>query len=121
MNGFIGTVIAMVSIIILYAIFVLPFTGWHLVTGAGDHTGYITAVEQTGIFFKTGTAYLKTSTQSTQEDAYCVIDPTVYDQLQADSVSGVHVNVHYHSWAVAGVTKCNGEDAIIDSVETLQQ
>lgn len=112
-----------VGFLVLILLIVWPIAteivGYHYQTGAGDHTGYITSVEKNGVFFKTGTAYLKTSTQATQEDAYCVIDPSVYDQLQADSVSGVHVNVHYHSWFAAGIANCDGEGAIIDSVTTL--
>lgn len=98
---------------------VVEVVGIHIGTGGGDHTGYITSVEKTGLFFKTGTAYLKTSTQSTQEDAYCVIDDAVYSQLQEDSISGVQVNVTYHSVIAAGIKECNGEAAIIDAVKTL--
>lgn len=111
-----GTIVVLA---VAYAILVLPFTGIHVITGGGDHTGYITSVERTGLFFKTGTAYLKTSVQSTQEDAYCVTDNSVYNQLQQDTVSGVQVNVHFHSYFVASVKECSGEDAIIDSVQTL--
>lgn len=111
--------IALVVAAGLIAMVVVPFTGIHIATGTGDHTGYITSVENTGLFWKTGRAYLKTSTQSTQEDAYCVIDPSVYAQLQADSVSGVQVNIHYLSWLSPSVKECDGEDAIIQSVTTL--
>lgn len=88
-------------------------------TGAGDHTGYITAAETTGLIFKTNTVYLKTNTTSTQEDTYCVEDPTVYAQLQADSISSAHVNVHYISVWSAGIAHCNGEQGIITNVTTL--
>lgn len=119
-------IIAAILGIILFSglILAIPLAiifGLHIQTGAGDHTGYITSVERNGLFFKTGRAYVKTSTQSTQEDAYCVTDPQVYDTLQAASVSGVHVNVKYHSWFASGVIVCDGEDAIIDSVQTLSQ
>lgn len=109
----------LIAIFIFASIFVIPFTGFHLITGGGDHTGYITSVERTGVFWKTGTAYLKTSTQSTQEDAYCVTDNEVYNQLQADSITGAHINVHFHSYLATSVTECGSEGAIIDSVQTL--
>jgi hypothetical protein len=119
----IGTVLGLLSglfcIVLIGLGIAVWWRGWHYQTGAGDHTGYITAAETTGIFFKTNTVYLKTNTTSTQEDAYCVIDSAVFAQLQQDSVNSTHVNVHYISWFAAGVHNCNGEGAIITSVTPL--
>lgn len=104
---------------LLYGIFILPFVGWHYETARGEHTGYITAVERTGLIFKTNRVYLKTDTQSSQEDSYCVIDQDVYSQLQQYSTQKQHVNAYFFDWAVAGITNCKGEGAIIYKVEPI--
>ena len=53
-----------------------------IVPSAFIKTRYITALEKTGLFFKTGTAYVKTENESSQEDDYCVIDENIYQQLK---------------------------------------
>jgi hypothetical protein len=103
----------------LWLIIYVPIFGLHYETSKGEHTGYVTAVEKSGVFFKTGTAYVKTDTQSSQEDSYCVIDPDVYSQLQQASLSKIHVNVYYLGWFSAGIGKCNGEGEIIYKVVPL--
>lgn len=103
--------------IAVWATIILPFTGWHVNTGNGSHTGYITAVEKTGVIWKTGRAYVKTDLSSSQEDLYCVTDEDVYKTLEQKSANKEKVTLHHHSWLVAGVTHCEGEDAIIERVE----
>ena len=38
----------------------------------GSHTGYVTAIQQNGIFFKKYSVYFKTDKTSSQEDVYCI-------------------------------------------------
>ncbi|MBU6501193.1 MAG: hypothetical protein KGI72_05195 [Patescibacteria group bacterium] len=38
----------------------------------GTHTGYVTAVERSGIFVKNYVVYFKTNKAQSQEDRYCV-------------------------------------------------
>ena len=109
------------SIGFLLLIIYMLFFGFHYETSRGEHTGYITAVERSGIFFKTGTAYLKTDTQSSQEDDYCFIDKEVEKQLQKYSIEKIHVNVYYFSWFNAGIINCGSEEAIIYRVEPLNK
>jgi len=103
----------LITLVIICAILYLPIVGWHKETADGEHTGYITSVERTGIFFKTFRAYLKTDPQSSQEDAYCVVDPQVYAQLEQLSEQKVQVTVSYFSWLISGMENCGGEDAVI--------
>ena len=104
---------------LLWLVIYVPLFGFHYETGRGEHTGYITAVEKGGIFFKTGTVYLKTDTQSSQEDNYCVIDPEVYAQLQKFGEKRTHVNAYHFSWFSSGIANCAGEGAIIYKVTEL--
>lgn len=61
----------------------VPLTAVHLSsTGPGSHTGYVTAVEQEGFFFKNYRVYVKTDNSSSQEDIYC-LDRSRQDLVQA--------------------------------------
>ena len=108
-----------VTLGVLWLVIWVPLFGLHYETSRGEHTGYVTAVERSGIFFKTGTAYLKTDTQSSQEDRYCFIDKEVEKQLQEYSTKKVHVNVYFFGWFSAGISNCSGEGEIIYKVEPL--
>jgi len=99
-----------------FVLLILAFTGLHVETSKGEHTGFITAVETNGLFFKTDSAYVKTDTQSSQEDQYCVVNPEVFAQLKAASEKKEHVTISYISWFAAGVAYCKGEDAVITGV-----
>lgn len=115
-------VVVMVGALILalwLGISIIPVSliGFHYETGRGEHVGYVTAVEKSGIIFKTGRAYVKTDVQSSQEDNYCVIDPEVFNQLEKLSKSRERITLKYFSWFSAGVKNCGGEGEIIYKIE----
>jgi hypothetical protein len=85
---------------------------------AGQHTGYITSVEESGYIWKTWTAYVKTDPQSSQEDRYCVIDPSVVNALQSAAIGKTPVTLYYSISAVTWKWQCDGEPSIIRSVST---
>ena len=97
----------------------VALTGFHFNTGEGEHNGYVTAVQKQGVFFKTGRAYVKTDNQSSQEDAYCVMDEEVYGQLQEYSDQKVRVKVKYFKWLFNGIKNCQGEGDIISEVNII--
>jgi hypothetical protein len=102
-----------IALVVIGVIAYLPIFGWHKETADGEHTGYITSVERTGLFFKTFRVYLKTDPQSSQEDSYCVVDPKIYSQLEQLSAQKTQVTVSYFSWFVSGIKNCEGEKAVI--------
>lgn len=109
----------MIKIIVVALIvgsILLTFIGIHINTGNGEQTGYITAVEKSGLIWKTGTAYIKTDLSSSQEDTYCVTDEDIYNILKEKSVNKEKVTISHFSWLSAGITNCNGEGAIINSI-----
>lgn len=116
MGKIIGT---LVTVFLLWLIVWVPIFGLHKNTGEGSHVGYITATERSGVFFKTMTAYVKTDTQSSQEDSYCVLDPKVYSDLEIAAESKEKVKVNFFSWFLAGISNCNAEGQIVSSVERL--
>lgn len=112
-----GAILVILGVILtIYFIFVFPFVSWTYQTSYGEHTGYVTAVEKNGIFWKTGTAYIKSDTQSSQEDQYCVMNQDVYNDLVSASETKSHVTVEYTDWLHKAVQVCDGESAIITSV-----
>lgn len=91
--------------------------GCGVTTTGGHHVGYVTAVEQNGLVWKTGAVYLKTNVTASQEDKYCVTDPAVMSELSAFNDSQARVRLTYHSEIMTAPWRCDSEDAIIDAVE----
>jgi hypothetical protein len=109
------TLIGIVLVIVL--IFVVLGNGWHINTGSGEHTGYVTAVERSGLIWKTGTVYIKTDLSSSQEDVYCVIDQNVYSKLEELARTKSSITVRFNDYLIKGFTNCNGEPSVITSVK----
>ncbi len=108
-----GKLILIISILVLSAGAVfLPFYGFHSSTGSGEHLGYITASETTGVMFKTDRIYFKTSLRSSQEDKYCVIDKDVYKRLQKVKPNQ-QIDIYYESYLANGIKNCAAEKAVI--------
>lgn len=109
--------LVVVAIIVSIAVSMI---GLHIQTRDGKHVGYITATETEGLLFKTDRAYVKTDTQSSQEDAYCVIDKDVFAQLRALADTKAHVEVSYISYFSAGIANCAGEGDIVIGVTEIK-
>lgn len=109
-------VLTIIGLLVIVPI-ILGIVGLHINTGTGNHTGYVTAVEKTGVFWKTGRVYIKSDLSSSQEDAYCVTGDEVYNQLAEKAVNKEKVTVSYFSWLSNGVKNCAGESDVIDSVK----
>lgn len=94
----------------------LPFVRFST-TGEGEHVGYITAVDQDGIFFKNYVVYFKTDTRSSQEDKYCInrANESVISKAKAANVDQKRVVLKYHGVRGFGLAICNGEE--IDNIK----
>lgn len=108
-----------------FSLFVLVFCGWSVFYSImeptnGSHTGYITAVEKSGVIWKTGRAYVKTDTQSSQEDQYCVRDQKVYDELVKAQTNKEKVIIKFDAPLIIANWECGGENAIIYQVEVIK-
>ena len=110
---------SLITLGVLWSIVWVPIFGFNYETGRGEHTGYVIAVERTGIFFKTGTAYVKTDTTASNEDKYCFIDKEIEKSLQQYSLQKIHINIYFYSLLSAGIANCSGEGQIIYKVEQL--
>jgi hypothetical protein len=82
----------------------------------GHHTGTVTAVETNGMIWKTDRAYFKSDAQSSQEDAYCVIDDKVKAQLDEFARRKATVTIAYDDYLIVGWAYCGSESGIITSV-----
>lgn len=105
-----------------FFIIALALFGWGTIshigaTNNGQHTGYVTAVEQEGLIWKTWRAYVKTDPQSSQEDSYCVTDPSVVNQLQSIEQTRELVTVSYSSPFLVWKWQCGGEQSIISGIQ----
>ncbi len=94
---------------------ILIFTANFHIPNSGQHTGYVTSVEQSGIIWKTWTVYIKTDPQSSQEDAYCVIDPSIITELQNASTNRNLVTISYAVPFIVWKWQCGGEQSTIVS------
>lgn len=111
-----GAVAVLVFIIILPVIFVSGFT---LNSTQGEHIPDMSPRRnRMESFGKLGTS-TKTNTTSTQEDEYCVADPSLVTALQADQQSSKQITIDFADgmWMMPS-WKCSGDDsAIITSVK----
>jgi hypothetical protein len=114
MKYFIGIVLFLAVVFGIPAYAVIH--GIHYQTAKGEHTGYVTAVEKSGIIWKTGTAYFKTDTSSSQEDVYCVTDEDVFNQLVETSRNKAKVTISFKDYLAKGISNCGPSFAIIDGV-----
>lgn len=108
----------LLGVLVVIGFFIwLPFQVWPIETSRGEHTGYVTAIERNGLFFHKATAYVKTDTQSSQEDTYCVLDAEVFSQLQEFASRKAHVDLYYFNWLKRGIQNCKvADNAIIYKV-----
>lgn len=120
--SFIGVVVGIIiAALVLWGIFALGkflFFTTYMTPSTGQHTGIVTSVEQTGFWFHTWKAYVKTSATATQEDQYCVIDPAVVTQLQDAATAVKEVTIKYSNPAFIPASQCKSSDeSIIRSVQ----
>src|ERR1035437_4699611 len=109
---------ALTFVFLVIGIIVLAFTASFHIPNSGQHTGYVTSVEQSGIIWKTWTAYIKTDPQSSQEDTYCVTDPKTVTALQSAETEKSSVTVNYSVPWMTWKWQCGGEQSMIQSIDT---
>ena len=105
-------------VVVIVVLFLLSIClGSFRVPNSGQHTGYVSSVEQSGIIWQTWTAYIKTDPQSSQEDAYCVTDPDVVSELQEDGASRTLVTMDYSAPLYVWKWQCGNEPSIINGIQ----
>jgi hypothetical protein len=85
----------------------------------GKHVGQITAIEDSGIIWKTTTVYVKSDISSSQEDKYCLIDKSLLQKLNLFARNSTKVSLYYDSWLINGWQNCGDEAAIITEVNSI--
>lgn len=112
-------VFTIIGLYLAWMLFVhIPLYGIHIDTGSGQHTGYVTAVEQEGIFFKTTRVYFKTDPQSSQEDSYCVLPASKFLVTTLDDAAAKRalITLSYSSYLLTGMTECGAENEYITQI-----
>ena len=94
-------------IFLIGIIFPIQFT-----TGYGEHVGYVTAVDQTGLFWRNYHIYFKTETESSQEDEYCVMrfNPEMADNLKRVAESKSLVSLKYRTLITLNPSLCHSSE-----------
>lgn len=103
----------LVAVTIWFLFWKIPVIGIHIETGQGQQTGFVSAVETSGIFWKTSTVYIKPTLESTQEDVYCVMDKNLVEILKQKSQDKENITVKHITYLYPGAKHCNNEPAII--------
>ena len=109
-----GLVIGLLIIAVIASFFTVNFH----IPNSGQHTGYVTSVEQSGIIWKTWTVYIKTDPQSSQEDTYCVTDPKTITVLQSAETEKSSVTVNYSVPWMTWKWQCGYEQSTIQSLDS---
>lgn len=111
-------IIFLLIVIILAVIFIANFAIFQT-PDKGQHTGYVTSVEKAGFIIQTYTVFIKTDPQSSQEDTYCVTDPSTIIDLQNYEKERLPVTVFYSAPLILWKWQCSHTDSIINSVTTV--
>lgn len=82
--------------------------------GLGNHSGFVTAVDQTGYIFLNYDVYFKTDNSSSQEDTYCVDrhNKPLIDQLKKYNLDRTLVQIEYKGVRGIGFGLCSGEEIL---------
>lgn len=82
--------------------------------GTGEHSGYITAVDQKGYVFKNYRIYFKTDNSSSQEDVYCIYrdDADLIEKAKEVNKNRENVVIKYKGVRGFGYDICDGSRVI---------
>ena len=73
MSDFIAAVAAFLILLVIGVVIIGGLGGIRFSdVGLGEHSGFITAVDQRGYIFRNYDVYFKTDNSSSQEDRYCI-------------------------------------------------
>lgn len=108
--------IIVVPLLLFFSIWTPLFLMANNVTGHGTHYGYVTAVDTGGVAFITTSVGFKTDAESTQEDSYCVTEPSIISQLKSYADRNQRVKIYYTDYFLWG-PGCQLEGPTITKVE----
>lgn len=106
-----GCLVSFAAFFLAVATLGIPFVHFTSL-GSGNHTGYITAVDQRGILFQNYQVYFKTDNSSSQEDIYCVHrdNQDLVNTLKDASTQGKKVTISYEGVRAIGLGLCDGAE-----------
>lgn len=77
----------------------------------GEHNGQITAIEKSGLIWKTYSVYVKSDISSSQEDRYCVEDESLIPQLEQLSKNRTKITLIYRGELYIAPWRCNLDES----------
>jgi hypothetical protein len=104
LNGF-SIIIGILCLLFIIALFGIKYD----TTRLGEHSGYVTAIEQKGFIFHNYNVYFKTDNSSSQEDVYCVqeSDVNLANQLRIANQQRKLVTIRYDGVRAWGFNLCS--------------
>jgi hypothetical protein len=118
MNENIGQLVLLVTGSLVVGLILFLVAGIHLSSiGEGEHSGYITAIDQNGYIFRNYDVYFKTDNSSSQEDMYCINRDNrgLIEKAKEANKSRKQVTIRYHGVRAFGLDLC--KDVEIDNIE----
>jgi hypothetical protein len=110
-KGNISIIIAVLMVIAIMIGLLVTAIGIHIeTTRGGTHTGYVSAIEENGIWFITTSVYFKTDAQSSQEDRYCLIDKSLISLLREKEMNKEKVTITFNAYLAPGWKYCKSDD-----------
>ena len=104
-----GCAAIVIGIFLLVAVFMgIASFKWNT-DANGTHSGIVTAIEQSGVFFKNYHVYFKTNSTSSQEDNYCVPQDQndLINQLRDAQEKQKTITLHYTGVTGFGWNLCS--------------
>lgn len=109
----VSSIILLLVFVFLPSIFV-PIWG----SSNGSYTGYVTAVETSGVIWQTNSAYVKTDLTSSNEDKFCFLDESLFEVLKEKSTKKEKMTITYSNPLIVWAWDCKSSDSsIITKVE----
>lgn len=105
-----------VAVMVVFGFIVYILGGIHLSQlGVGEHSGYITAIDQRGYIWRNYDVYFKTDNSSSQEDLYCIfrddkglIEKATEANQARKQVTITYKGVRAFGWGLCGTTQITG-------------
>ena len=99
----------LVIILVVGLVALTPFIKYST-TRQGEHSGYVTAMEQGGFIYHNWNVYFKTDNSSSQEDTYCVPENSpLISRLKEANKNREQVTISYDGVRGLGLSLCTGE------------
>lgn len=120
-DGFtlIELLVILLIVFLVGAVFLFPLWFKWSQLGRGQHTGYVTAIDERGYIWKNYDVYFKTDNSSSQEDTYCVHrnNQELAQELKEASQNRQQITITYEGVRGVGLAQCHATEILSFSTD----